>query len=102
MKSADSVTQQIDSQIVIEKLKSSGANWSYLKIAQPHQDGANFEFIKLFEEEIEYALYERQGLYFVLIDFFKSYEEAGEYAKKIINSKSSLKSIFSAFITITS
>lgn len=96
MKDTDTPTLENNNVAVIEKLKSSESSWSYLKIAQPHQDGSNFEFIQLSEEEIEYAIYERQGLYFVLIDFFKSYEEASEYAKKIINRKSSLKSIFSA------
>ncbi|SAI93511.1 hypothetical protein [Enterobacter hormaechei] len=94
MKSADPATQQNFSQIIIEKLKSSGANWSYLKIAQPHQDGANFEIIQLLEDEIEFAIYERQGLYFVLVDFFKSYEEASDYAKSIIGNNEALTKLF--------
>lgn len=93
MKSADPVTQQNSSQTVIEKLKSSGANWSYLKIAQKNHEGTNFEFNQSFEDETEFAIYERQGLYLVLVDFFKSYEDASDYAKSIIRSNKFLTNL---------
>lgn len=67
-------------------IKNGGENYSYLKATQPHQGDAKVELITIHHPEVKFLLYERTGNYFVLIDFFKSYAEACEEAKKIIDS----------------
>lgn len=68
-----------------EKLERSGSCWSYMKLAQPSQAGFNYEFITNLPGNIEFAIYERVGDYFFLVDFFENYEDASEQAKKIMN-----------------
>lgn len=87
-----SATPEFDIQ---EKLKSSGTHWNYLHIAQPHQDGFDYEFNTILGDEIEFAIYERCGSYFVLVDFFKNYDEACQNAKRIIDEHPDVKSLFS-------
>ena len=45
---------------------------------------------------MEFAVYERIDNYFVLVDFFKSYDEACADAKKIIDDHPDIKKMFSA------
>ncbi|HAZ8269189.1 TPA: hypothetical protein J8W34_000280 [Citrobacter koseri] len=78
------------------KLKSSNTHWSYLHAAQPNQNGINYEFCTTFIDDMEFAIYERIGNYFVLVDFFKSYDEACCDAKKIINNHPDIKRMFTA------
>lgn len=75
------------------KLKSTNANWSYLFAAQPYEDGFNYQFRTNFVDEPEFAIYERIDNYFVLVDFFKSYEEACDDAKKLINEHPDIKNM---------
>ncbi|MFG0517318.1 hypothetical protein [Kluyvera intermedia] len=76
------------------KLKLTGSHWSYLKLARPSSDGSNYEFNQCLIGKTEYAIYERQGHYFVLVDFFKDYSKANSHAKEIIDNNSQLKQIF--------
>lgn len=85
--------QQFD---VNAKLKSTNAHWAYLRSAQPHQNGFDYEFSTTFIDGIEFAIYERIGNYFVLVDFFKSYDEACDDAKIIIDAHPEIKQMFSA------
>lgn len=94
MKNKTTVSANNQVATIQEKIQLSGSHWSHIKIAQPSQNGYNFEFHTILLDESEYAIYERQGQYFVLIDFFKNYEEANDLAKKIINNHSQLKQIF--------
>lgn len=75
------------------KLKSTNAHWSYLFAAQPYEDGFNHQFRTIFVDEPEFAIYERIDNYFVLVDFFKSYEEACDDAKKFINEHPDIKNM---------
>lgn len=76
------------------KLKAANSHWSYLYAAQPHDDGFNYQFRTDFIDVPEFAVYERIDNYFILVDFFKSYEEACDRAKEIIDSHSELKRMF--------
>ncbi|WP_220123679.1 hypothetical protein, partial [Enterobacter hormaechei] len=78
------------------KLKAANSHWSYLRAAQPHQNDFDYEFNTTFIDGLEFAIYERVGNYFVLVDFFKSYEEACDDAKKIIDDHPDIKKMFSA------
>lgn len=78
-----------------DKLRTTGAHWGYLHSSQPHQEGFNYEFITTFVDVIEFAIYERVDNYFVLVDFFKSYDEACDDAKKIIDNHPDIKKVFS-------
>lgn len=78
------------------KLRSSKSHWSYLYASQSHQDGFNYQFNTTFIDGVEFAIYERIDNYFVLVDFFKSYDEACDDAKKIIDAYPDIKKIFEA------
>ena len=77
------------------KLKSANSHWSYLYAVQPHENEFNYQFSTTFVDEMEFAVYKRIDNYFVLVDFFKSYDEACDDAKKIINDHPDIKKIFS-------
>lgn len=68
-----------------EKLKKHDAKWLYKHEANSYQINTNHEFCTNFIGEIEFAIYERHGNYFRLVDFFKSYNEACAEAKKILD-----------------
>ncbi|WES69136.1 hypothetical protein [Superficieibacter sp. HKU1] len=78
------------------KLRAANSHWSYLHATQPHDEGFNYQFITTLVDEIEFAVYERIDGYFVLVDFFKSYNEACEEAKSIIDSHPDIKKIFTS------
>ncbi len=88
-----SVTAKFD---IHTKLKEANSHWSYLRAAQPYQNDSDYEFNTTFIDGIEFAIYERIDNYFVLVDFFKSYEEACDDAKKIIDAYPEIKRMFSA------
>ncbi|MFL1886313.1 Uncharacterised protein [Klebsiella pneumoniae] len=68
-----------------EKLKKHDAKWLYKHEANIYQINTNYEFCTNFIGEFEFAIYERFGNYFILVDFFKSYDEACAEAKKILD-----------------
>lgn len=51
------------------KIKSANSHWSYLRAAQPHQNDFDYEFNTTFIDGLEFAIYARNGDYFVLVDF---------------------------------
>lgn len=78
------------------KLRSTNSHWSYCYAVQPCEKGFNYQFNTTFVGEMEFAVYERIDNYFVLVDFFKSYDEACADAKKIIDDHPDIKKMFSA------
>ena len=85
-------TQPFD---IHNKLKANSSHWDYLHAAEPWQGDCAFQLMTDHSnDELEYALYRRiEGDYFCLIDFFKSYSEACDEAKEIINSVPYYKAI---------
>lgn len=77
------------------KIKSANSHWSYLRAAQPHQNYFDYEFNTTFIDGLEFAIYARNGDNFVLVDFFKSYNEACNDAKKIIDEHPDIKKMVS-------
>lgn len=78
------------------KLRAANSHWSYCHAVQPHDKEFNYQFNTTFIDGMEFAIYERVDRYFVLVDFFKSYEEACDDAKKIIDEHPDIKKMFSA------
>ncbi len=78
-----------------DKLRAAKTHWSYCSAVQTHEEPFNYQFRTTFVDGVEFALYERIENYFVLVDFFKSYDEACDDAKKIIDSYPDLKRMFS-------
>lgn len=83
-----SVSQEFD---IHAKLKTANSHWSYCHAVQPCEKDFNYQFNTTFVGEMEFALYERIDNYFVLVDFFKSYDEACDDAKKIIDNQPDIK-----------
>lgn len=69
------------------KLLLTNTHWSYCFHILPHQENSIHEMrVSDFEEDgYEFAIYKRDGDYMILVDFFKSYEEACKEAKDILN-----------------
>ena len=78
------------------KLKAANTHGSYCYAVQPCEKEFNYQFNTTFVGEMEFAVYERIDNYFVLVDFFKSYDEACADAKKIIDDHPDIKKMFSA------
>ncbi len=78
-----------------DKLRAASTHWSYCFAAQPYEDGFNYQFRTTFVDGMEFAIYERIGNYFVLVDFFSSYDEACDDAKSIIDGLPDIKKMFS-------
>lgn len=78
------------------KLRTANSHWSYCYAVQPCEKGFNYQFNTTFIGEMEFAVYERIDNCFVLVDFFKSYDEACTDAKKIIDDHPDIKKMFSA------
>lgn len=78
------------------KLRAANSHWSYCHAVQPCEKGFNYQFNTTFIGEMEFAVYERIDNYFVLVDFFKTYDEACADAKKIIDDHPDIKKMFSA------
>lgn len=83
-----------------QSIKNGGVGYSYLKAAQPHQDGAKYEHIAIFYPSVEFLIYRRIGEYYVLVDFFKNYDEACEEAKSIIDEHADFKASINAWSII--
>lgn len=90
---SNTVSKEFD---IHEKLRAAKTHWSYCFAAQPHDESFNYQFRTTCIDGIEFAIYERIDNYFVLVDFFKSYEEACDDAKKIIDAYPEIKRMFSA------
>lgn len=78
------------------KLKASKSHLSYLRAAQPHENGFNYHFNTTLIDGSEFSIYERRDCYFILVDFFKSYDEACDHAKKIIDAYPEIKKMVEA------
>jgi hypothetical protein len=71
-------------------------HWSHRFSAQPHDEGFNYQFRTTCVDGVEFVVYERIDNCFVLVDFFKSYDEACDDAKNIIDDHPDIKRMFSA------
>ncbi|EGF4814450.1 hypothetical protein ICF92_003813 [Escherichia coli] len=78
------------------KLRAANSHWFYCYAVQHFEKEFNYQFNTSFVDEMEFAVYERIDNYFVLVDFFKSYDEACDDAKKIIDDHPDLKRMLSA------
>ncbi|MHC2980727.1 hypothetical protein [Citrobacter freundii] len=78
------------------KLRAANSHWSYCYAVQHFEKEFNYQFNTSFVDEMELAVYERIDNYFVLVDFFKSYDEACDDAKKIIDDHPDIKRMLSA------
>lgn len=78
------------------KLRSANSHWSYCHAVQPHDKEFTYQFNTTFVGGMEFAIYERVDNYYVLVDFFKSYEDACDDAKKIIDEHPDIKKMFAA------
>lgn len=68
-----------------EKLKSEKSHWPYaFSVAQIHGD-AKAQLNTCLLDKPEFAVYERVGNYFVLVDFANDYWSLNDNAKKIID-----------------
>ncbi|BBS32793.1 TPA: hypothetical protein QH575_004812 [Enterobacter kobei] len=81
---------------IYEKLTATNTHWCHHFSAQPHDEGFNYQFRTTCVDGVEFAVYERIDNFFVLVDFFKSYDEACDDAKKIIDEYPDIKRMFSA------
>ena len=79
-----------------DKIRATNTHWCLLFSAQPHDDGFNYQFRTTCVDGVEFAVYERIDNSFVLVDFFKSYDEACDDAKNIIDDHPDIKRMFSA------
>ena len=79
-----------------DKLRATNAHWCYLFPVQPHDEGFNYQFRTTCVDGVEFAVYERIDNCFVLVDFFKTYDEACEDAKNIIDEYPDIKRMLSA------
>lgn len=79
-----------------DKLRATNAHWCYLFSVQPHDEGFNYQFRTTCVDGVEFAVYERIDNCFMLVDFFKTYDEACEDAKNIIDEYPDIKRMLSA------
>ncbi|EHB3804660.1 hypothetical protein JXF99_000630 [Salmonella enterica subsp. enterica serovar Bonariensis] len=86
-----SLSQEFD---IHAKLRAANSHWSYCYAVQHFEKEFNYQFNTSFVDEMEFAVYERIDNYFVLVDFFKSYDEACDDAKKIIDTHPDIKKMF--------
>lgn len=84
----------VDNLSVVEKLKSNNHRWGFSHPAQAYNCDSRYELITSFIGEIEFAIYERSDSVFYLVDFFKSYDDASNYAKQIIDEHPDLRKMF--------
>ena len=79
-----------------QKLKDKKSSVTYLFIAQENEANAKNKLITSFDEndEMEFALYTRDGNYFILVDFFNNISEACSEAIEIIKSSAFKKQFF--------
>ncbi|HAV1976487.1 TPA: hypothetical protein JG987_003925 [Enterobacter hormaechei subsp. steigerwaltii] len=79
-----------------DKLRGSNTHLTHRFSAQPHDAGFNYQFRTTCVAGVEFAVYERIDNCFVLVDFFKSYDEACDDAKNIIDDYPDIKRMISA------
>lgn len=89
-----------DQKKLIEKLNASNSGFSLMHMDQSTAfPGANYELSACLADmdDIEYALYQRDGLYFVLVDIFHDLSEANEQAREIINQNPKLRASINGY-----
>lgn len=96
MKKSSSKKLDIQEFDIHAKLKASKSHLSYLRAAQPYENGFNYQFNTTLIDGFEFSIYERKDCYFILVDFFKSYDEACDDAKKIIDDYPDIKKMLEA------
>ncbi|HGM5304520.1 TPA: hypothetical protein ACKP17_000694 [Serratia marcescens] len=80
-----------DPNLIHKKLKAEKSNWSYAyPVSTIHGNGKHQLHTSLLDD-IEFAIYEIKGGYFVLIDFAKDYSSLNDDAKKIIDANPKAK-----------
>lgn len=89
----NSASQEFD---IHAKLKAANSHWLCRYAAQPFEKECNFRLVTIFDDVIEFAIYERIGNYFILVDFFMSYDDACDDAKKIIDNHPDIKKTLSS------
>lgn len=79
-----------------KKLKDKKSTVTYLFIAHESEVNVKNKLITSYDEsdEMEFALYTRDGNYFILVDFFNDISEACEEAIEIIKNSSLKKQFF--------
>lgn len=78
-----SATQQ--SFYIHEKLKAEKSHWSYEFPVSPADGDAKAQLNTCLLDKPEFAVYERVGSNFVLVDFADNYNSLSDDAKKIID-----------------
>lgn len=79
-----------------QKLKDKKSSITYLFIAHESEVNVKNKLITSYDEsdEMEFALYTRDGNYFILVDFFNDISEACEEAVEIIKNSAFKKQFF--------
>ena len=79
-----------------QKLKDKKSTVTYLFIAHESEVNVKNKLITSYDEsdEMEFALYTRDGNYFILVDFFNDVSEACEEAIEIIKNSAFKKQFF--------
>lgn len=79
-----------------QKLKDKKSTQTYLFIAHESEAKANNKLITSFDknDEMEFALYTRDGNYFILVDFFTDISDACDEAVEIIKNSAFKKQFF--------
>lgn len=81
---------------VHQKLKDKKSDWTYLFIAHESESGVKNKLITIDDEndQMEFALYTRDGHYFILVDFFSDISEACNEAIELIKNSAFKKQFF--------
>lgn len=74
-----------------EKLRSEKSHWSYVFAVTLIHGDAKAQLNTCLLDKPEFAVYERVGNYFVLVDFANDYGSLNDAAKKIIDSNPKAK-----------
>ncbi len=79
-----------------KKLKDKKSDVTYLFIAHESESNVKNKLITSYDEsdEMEFALYTRDGNYFILVDFFNDISEACDEAIEIIKNSAFKKQFF--------
>ncbi len=88
----EATTSVVQKQFCIhEKLKAENSHWSYaFPVSTVHGNGKHQLHTSLLDD-VEFAVYEKTGTYFVLVDFAKDYSSLNDDAKKIIDANPKAK-----------
>lgn len=74
-----------------EKLKAEKSRWSYAYPVSTIHGSGKHQLHTSLVDDVEFAIYEKKGGYFVLIDFAKNYSSLNDDAKKIIDANPKAK-----------